>query len=341
MAGKTGTKSAVALRRRNRERAARRAARGGEPRSRADRQLAQGTGKAVTKAFQPNAPKSSALKAWDAFDPQHAPLPRATGPYAVVRTSKILTTSAKYVQFGAFLRGRSQYESWSTMVGYEDVVASDPVGGTNNARAIVVPVPGIASIGSGMTAVPSAISIQVMNPEALQTTTGILAGAVCSTQMDLTDRTETFNDISSEVISYFKPRLMSAAKLALRGVQANSYPLNMSAVSDFRSVSNDTLDGAVFTLGGELRPEGWAPIVVINNNNVDLQILVAVEWRVRFDIGNPAVSSHVHHGVTPDHQWNKMMQTAINMGNGIMDIVEKVASAGQVVENVARATSLI
>lgn len=304
----------------------------GGGRSRADRQLAQGTGRAVQKPFL-SAPRTLSLRGWDAFDHAHAALPRATGPYAVVRTTNLFGSSAKFVQFGSFQRITEA--AWSNICAVEDVDVGQAVGGTGNTRFRSVPIPGNSLVGSGLTCVPAAISVQIMNPQALQTTSGIVGAAVANTQLDLNNRVETWNDISTEFISYFRPRLMSAGKLALRGVQLNSYPLNMSAVSDFLPITS-TLDGSTGQLNGSaVRSVGWAPMVVINENGVPLQYLVSIEWRVRFDIANPAVASHRHHGVTNDMSWNNMLTNAINMGNGVMDIVEKVASAGQVVQQLA------
>jgi len=302
-------------------------ARNGNGRARADRQLAQGTGRAVRRPFLV-APKAHTCRGWDAFDPYHLALPRATGPYAVVRTSSLISTSAKYCQFGVF-RNSGAGDLWNNTVLITDVVSGDPVNGNNNTRRHVVPVPGGIISGSSMTVVPAAVSVQLMNPEALQTTTGIIAGAVCHTQFDINDRIETYDDLCTAVISYFRPRLMSAAKVALRGVQANAYPLNMSAVSDFKPLA-PAVEGT-FTMNNTMHPEGWAPIIFINQGGVALNFLVSVEWRVRFDVGNPAVASHTHHGVTPDGVWEQAINRAVSMGNGILDIADKVASVGQAV----------
>lgn len=226
-------------------------------------------------------------------------------------------------------------DAWSSVVYVDDVVAGNAVNANNNANVRNIPIPGGAGETVTLTAVPSAISVQVMNPEALQTTTGIVAMGVCHTQLDINNRLGTWAQLSDEFISYFKPRLCSAGKLALRGVQMNSYPLNMSAISDFRPIvqsgdTTTTLDGSKFA------PEGWAPIVIVNENGVGLELLITVEWRVRFDIGNPAVASHQHHGVTPDASWNKMLSDAISLGNGVVDIVERVASAGQAIATLAQ-----
>lgn len=305
--------------------------RNGGPRARADRQLAQGTGRTVARPFQA-ARKAVSLRGWDAFDYCHAPLPRATGPYTVVRTTNLVASSAKFSMVGAF-KDLSK-NLWTNVCLIEDVVAGTSISAAGNALARSVPFPGGAALlGSGLTAVPAAISVQVMNPEALQATTGICALGVCSTQLDVNNRLESWNELATEFISFFRPRLCSAAKLSLRGIQMNSYPMDMSSVSDFRPLfpigdqTTFTLDNGV--AGSGLAPDGWAPIVIVNENGVALQLLVTIEWRVRFDIGNPAVASHVHHGVTSDVDWNKMLTNAIALGNGAVDIASKVASAGQ------------
>lgn len=304
-----------------------RRARNGNGRAHADRQLAQGTGRTVRSPFLV-APKTLCCRGWDAFDPYHLPLPRATGPYAVVRTTNLISSTAKYMQFGAFREHATK--KWTNVCMIEDVDAANPVNQGGNTNRFVVPVPGGTLAGSSLSVVPAAVSVQIMNPEALQTTTGIIAGAVCQTQFDINGRTETYNDLSTEFISFFKPRLLSAAKLALRGVQANAYPLNMSSIADFTPLTPYTENP--FTLNGaSIYPEGWSPIVIVNSDGVALQLLVSIEWRVRFDIGNPAVASHTHHGVTPDNSWDASLRHAVSLGNGIMDIVEKVASVGQAV----------
>jgi len=86
----------------------------------------------------------------------------------------------------------------------------------------------------------------------------------------------------------------------------------------------------------EPRPEGWAPMVYYNPYNAakgpserqEMSFLVTVEWRVRFDISNPACSSHSLHKPTTDVQWHSHMKKAVDMLPGVIDIVERVANTG-------------
>lgn len=308
-------------------------------RSRGDVVLGQGTGRVPRRAF--GSTRAIGLEGWDAFSPKHIPLPRSTGPYTVVRTTRLVKSSAKVNIIGTYAQhGPSGGKDYWTNIGMlTSVSGTTAINASSNTALKDVPFPGVTVTGSGLSAVPAAISVQVMNPNALQSTNGIIAGAVSSTQLDLRGRAETWNEFATEFISFMRPRLMSAGKLALRGVQLDSYPLDMSALADFRAVLKAA--DAQFTWDSANRGcfSGWAPLVIINDaaNDLELDFLITIEWRVRFDIGNPAVASHSHHGVTSDSQWDRMIKAASNRGNGVMDIVEKVANVGSDVANMASA----
>jgi len=279
------------------------------------------------------------MQCWDAFHPMHLPLPRAVGPYTVVRTTGLISSNDRVNIIGTFRYTRQELNSgmdrdvWTNVGMLRSVNSGLAVGAPNNAYMSTVPFPGVAVTGSGFTATPAAVSVQVMNANPLQTTEGLVAGAVCPTQMDLRGRVETWADVGNEVISFMKPRLMTAGKLTLRGVQADSYPLNMSTVSEFTPMEV-LADGAInFNEEQRLHPNGWAPIVVINQGStldppLELQFLITVEWRVRFDIGNPAVASHRYQGVASDADWGKMIEAAASKAHGMLDIVERVANTG-------------
>jgi len=222
---------------------------------------------------------------------------------------------------------------WLTSCGLGSHVEGGAINGTDNTNLYTVPLPGIATTGSGITVVPAALSVQVMNPNPLMSTTGIFGGTVSHTQLNLAGRTETWNDFATEVISFMRPRLMSAGKLALRGVQGDSYPLNMSALSNFNCVHDVTASQLTWTDYAGFYPTGLAPIVFVNEAKQTMNYLVSVEWRVRFDIGNPAVAAQRHHGITPEWKWDDMIKTAIARGHGIMDIAERVANAGSFAAN--------
>lgn len=84
----------------------------------------------------------------------------------------------------------------------------------------------------------------------------------------------------------------------------------------------------------EPEPTGWAPMFVYNtggggDNSLELEYLVTTEWRVRFDLSNPASAGHRHHEVADDGIWNRMAREAAAMGPGVRDIADIVANVGR------------
>jgi len=329
--------------RNGRQPAPRKRAAGNGRRGRADKVLAQGAGKAVVQAFGGSVPRS--LACWDATHPSHLSLPRAVGPYSVVRTSAIITSSDKVNIFGTFrMDNDSGNRIWTNIVGVSNVASGTAINGPANSKYYVVPSPFAGASMTNGTLCPSAISVQVMNTDSLQLATGLFTSAVCPAQLSLGGSTGNYDTFAKNFVSYFKPRLMTGAKLALRGVQADSYPLSMSQVSEFQPCREfagtaSSLTAPTFTWLGtapsggaasadSINPVGWAPIVVVNEAATPLNYLITVEWRVRFDVGNPAVSTHTHHPVASDQTWDKLVHAAVARGHGIMDIVERVANTG-------------
>lgn len=300
--------------------------------------LAQGVGRVPRTPF--GGRDSINLKCWDAFDDAHAALPRSVGPYAIVRATRIFQTSDRYMIFGPNVNA---FNEWTTTIahGAPASKASNAINGPSQSYRWSAQVPGaIVGGDSSFTCVPSAFSLQVLNTNPVQSAGGLIYAAVCPTQLSLADNTRTWAEFETQFTSYMRPRLMSGGKLALRGVQCNSYPLNMSALANFDKIA-DYGDGvSTWATGTGVAsdgqyPTGFAPIVVINASDALLSYAVTTEYRVRFDLNNPGVSSHRHHGVTPDHKWDSMMRKAVSLGNGVIDIADKVATFGQLTSRLA------
>jgi len=312
-------------------------------RSRAERVLANGVGAYPSRAF--GSVPGYSLCGWDAFHPMHIPLPRGVGPYTVLRTTVQVKSASKAVLFAPFQftsqAGNTFSAEWTNIVGVA-LDAKSPLDTSINQKGKIESYRVTSPLGSvGGRCVPSALSVQILNPGALQTTSGIVTAAVCSAQVDWGGTSLTWNKLMGGLMSFMRPRLMSAGKLALRGIQMNSYPLNMDDVSNFTSYNvvsdgGKEIDG---TWSDGLAPRGWAPMAVLNNDGVELTYLITVEWRARFPMDNAAVSTHVHHKVTPDNTWNNLISKAVSLGNGVVDIVESVANVGNAVGGMAQAAS--
>ncbi len=298
-------------------------------RSNATRVLATGVGATPQRAFGDRPGHS--LHCWDAKHPHHLPLPRAVGPYTTIRATRRvqINTAANIIgtfQFGTATGSNATDGDWSEIVMMSDVNAANPINGTNNCQITTLELGGL---GSAATLVPSALSVQVMCPTALQTASGIVYAGLMHTQAVVAGRTESWASYMDKFVQFQNPRLLAASKLALRGVQINSYPLNMTEVSKF-SPLHKTVD-QTFTWGAlDPEPAGWAPIVIYNPALADLELLITMEFRVRFDLDHPASASHSHHPVASDSTWDRLMKQASMLGNGVVDIVDVVANAGAV-----------
>jgi hypothetical protein len=123
---------------------------------------------------------------------------------------------------------------------------------------------------------------------------------------------------------------LSGGKLALKGVTCSSYPLDMTEYSSFLPLV--TTGAAVTwndTFGG---PAAMAPIVFVQNTApaATLDFLVTIEWRVRFDVGNPACASHTYHPPTSDSDYSRVIHAMQAMGHGVEDIEEAVGVAATI-----------
>lgn len=289
----------------------------------ATRVLATGVGAAPTRAF--GSKRGHTLQCWDAKHPSHLPLPRAVGPYTTIRATRRVQVSAIANIIGTYQDAiTSSRTSWSEVIMTSDTVATNPINGAGNTQLTTVDLGGL---GDAATLVPSALTVQLMCPTALQTASGIIYAGVMSTQADVVGRTESWEEYMNKFVQFQSPRLLAASKLALRGVQISSYPLNMAEVSKFTQLKKGT-DG-IFTYNAtDLKPTGWAPIVIYNPSQATLELLITVEYRVRFDLDHPASASHVHHPIASDSMWDRMTRGATALGHGVLDIAEIVANTG-------------
>lgn len=332
MAGKSLKQKRMARRRMRPQRKRAVPRRGGRGDAAALRGIKQGVGKSVVKAFGGTSYTARFHPCHhDAFHHLHLPLPRATGPYTVVRTTQYLPFGGPLTILGPYWdRSASK---WTDLCSIEFKDKNKKIGDANNIT--VHPFTMIRGNESWRAAqvTPAAYSIQVMNPEALQSSKGIVYIGRIRTALKMSqDLDETVLALASQLISYNNPRLCAAAKLAFRGVQIDLVPFNMSELANFTSASSPT-----FTQYGGSSPDplGFAPAFIFNPEGIGLQLLVAAEWRVRFDPSNPAQATHIHHAPASESVWAQAQHYAESVGNGVVDIADRVANIGQAVYGAA------
>lgn len=294
----------------------------------ATRVLATGVGASVPRAF--GSVPGASLACWDAKHPSHLPLPRAVGPYTTIRATRRIEIDTHANVIGTFMSGSADPATagdWSEIIMISDANAANPISGPANAQTTTVDLGGL---GSAATIVPSALSVQIMCPTALQNASGIVYAGVMNTQAQIGGRADTWTTYMDKFVQFQNPRLLAASKLALRGVQINSYPLNMSEVSRFTALRKES-DATIQYNDTQPQPIGWAPIMIYNPDGAKLELLITVEYRVRFDLDHPASASHTHHPVASDSTWDRLMRSATALGNGVQDIADVVANTGMAV----------
>ncbi len=281
----------------------------------------------------PRGPNMSSMSCWNAFAPPHLALPRAVGEYTVTRGTKQISTNDKLIIVGTWQHSQdSALSSSGWGRNWSDVVAlgcSDLSKTPSEVAWTPSKMPMLQSgLGQHCEITPSACSVQIMNGNALQTTSGILyIGKLKLQPAYAGDTVDTAQTIADNFVSYMAPRLCAAAKLSLRGVQVDAHPLNMNRLADFTQIYRSFADGTTAWQEG-LSPAGFTPIIIYNPDGVELNLLVCQEYRTRFELFNPACASHKFHPPATDNTWGSMIKRATEIGSGALDIADMIASSG-------------
>jgi len=272
---------------------------------------------------------SKMIQCLDARVPRTLGLPRAVGPYTVMRTTVLHKSSSRYIQFCPFLSDAdpaAPRARWYNWCGVEAVTSTSGITAADNTKAIAMPLSGL---GDSCELVPAALTVQVMNDNALDNANGIFAMGRVNQALALgeSDATLLYDDMIARFISFYSPRMLTGGKLCLRGVKSSAYPINMNEYAEFAPVHEHN---TVFTWSPIQKPAALAPIVFaqLTDTPVNIQFMVTIEWRVRFDPGNPATATHTHHDTLADEAWNDVVKTMSAVGHGVEELSEDTAAAG-------------
>jgi len=271
---------------------------------------------------------------WNAFAEPHLALPRAVAPYTIIRTTAIWNPATadqrRLALFGPIMDVGADAGQWSNLYCYSTNVPLSSLRSTASGAFQY----SFGSMGSGAweaaSVTPAAFSVQILNKEAIQNSSGMVYIGRCKNKVHLAegDNSTTFQDLADDLVSYSNPRMCSAGKLALRGVHVDAVPNNMSELAKFTTLKQAAEQATTISSTSSRHQEGFNPIFIYNPDAVELQVLVCCEWRVRFDPSNPAYAACRMHKPSTDASWASHMQQAVAMGNGVADIVEVVARTG-------------
>jgi len=274
------------------------------------------------------------LSCWNAFAEPHLSLPRAVAPYTIIRTTAIWNPATadqrRLALFGPVMYVGSDAGQWSN---FYSITTNGPLSSLRSAANGAY----MNSFGSmnssswdAASVTPAAFSVQILNKESLQNATGMVYIGRCKNKVHLAegDNSTSWQDLADNLVSYSNPRMCSAGKLALRGVHVDAVPNNMSELAKFTTLKQHAEYAMTIDSTDVTHQEGFNPIFIYNPDAVELQVLVCCEWRVRFDPSNPAYAACRMHKPATDTSWAEHMQHAVALGNGVADIVEVVARAG-------------
>ena len=151
----------------------------------ASRAQVQGVGRPVRNAGfggQRRGPKNKRVNHapyLDALSPIHLSLPRPIAPYTVIRTTSVFSTNSAMTLWGPCMLPSLNYTgntgkgaAWSSIIGAGTRDTGAPMNGVDATEAYQDL--SLRTIGYGTRLVPSAFTVQIMNPNALTTTSGIL-----------------------------------------------------------------------------------------------------------------------------------------------------------------------
>lgn len=265
----------------------------------------------------------------DARMPVTLGLPRAVAPYTVIRTSTIITANAgEMMIFCPFRRcgpNVDNNDSWMNWCGVRQAAADNTlISGDAGITPLKMPLDGL---GGAAEVVPSALTVQVVNGDALQQAGGTyMMGRVNQPLHFGGNNTTTWAKFGEEFVSYYAPRMLAAGKLAIRGVKCSAYPIDMSEYSSFKALTYSSAT----RWNADIMPGALTPIVLLPNQNTinGITAFVTIEWRVRFDPLNPATASHTHHPTLSDEAWDGLIRGMSAAGHGVEEVAEAGAEAG-------------
>lgn len=267
----------------------------------------------------------------DATHDSHLPLPRAVMPYSVVRLTKRInygSGNAKLILVGAYVTDSSitgREGAWMNFAAVSNHTDFDaPMNQASNTYLATYPT---AGIGDFATVAPHACTVQIMNPGALQTTTGIIYVGRSRTQLPMSGTSRKWSELADELIQFQSPVLLSAGRAALSRFKISAGPMNMAELANFRPLDsrNDGLTTWNGTTSGDFDPSGLSPIFIVKPAGMELELLITMEWKVRFSPDNVACTTHVHHKPGTESVWDRLVNGLEDAG--VIEAGVRAASA--------------
>lgn len=283
------------------------------------------------------------LETLNAFGKSCLGLPRAVGDYTYVTTIDNVTVTGTgaeqlwcftpfiFVPSSGIYHFGSQGPNFTSFFAYSSLYGGMTVAPTASIRMYNSKAVADAMVG-GTEMVPASYSIRITCPTALQTAKGQYFLGKWNIAADPREY-PTYKSIADGFMSYGQPRPLTAARLAMRGVQVNAMPRNMAECSEFAHASPNggtaIQDVAPYDFDHTTGTwSGLSPIFLIVEESTaadtSLNVQIAIKWRYRFPMNNPAAKTHSYQGIGTDNVWNDVCRDASTLGHGVEAIPEAV-----------------
>lgn len=272
----------------------------------------------------------SLISYFDARSPHHLPNVRPCGPYSVCRVTMVVKSGSEMNIVGLMRQratANSPFGEWNNVCMVSDVVAATAVGGSLNTTFYGLPMADFARAQIS----PCALTVRVTAIKALTEASGNVYIARPTAQMAMSSETATWRTIGQRVISHMSPEVIPVARLVLGASVSHSYPLDPESCAEFTDMdyaaSYDTTTGVNVTwdystgtpVGAQRDFSGFAPIIVFNQSNAELEFTITVQYRTRFYVTHPASSGHHDYRASSPGIVEKAMDAVKQVGHAISD----------------------
>jgi len=247
-----------------------------------------------------------------------------SAPYSIITVTRVFSSDALVNVFGCFATETSTGTAWCPVLAISDVNHTLAINAAAN--TYLWKFANFDNLGVASEYTPAAISVKVTNPNPLQLTSGTIQLTRVQGNTSYGGTTTVWGDAATALLSSCKPRVVSAAELAMKPLYGHGIPNDFTELGRFDRLipSTDTSLPNAFTWSTQIfHPAGFTPLLVYNGTTnagsttpTSLTYEVTVKWRVRVTPDNPFSSTHTYQPVSSPSLWQSIVahHSAITSG---------------------------
>lgn len=260
-------------------------------------------------------PRRSRIMSLSAYSSSTLGLIQPTAPYSFLTVTKVISSDARVIVFGTFATETSTGTAWCPVISLSDVNHTAAINATGN--TFLYKFSNFDGLGAASEYIPAALTVKVTNPNALQVTSGTVQLTRVQGNTSYGGSTTVWDTAAEALLSNCKPRIVSAAELAMKPLYGHGIPNDFTEMARFDRLipSTDTSLANPYTWSTQaFHPAGFTPLLVYNNiitsgttTPSPLTYEVTAKWRVRVTPDNPFSSTHVYQPVTSPSVWQSVV----------------------------------